>query len=47
MTWLETILGIAPDGGNGMTEAVLAIAAMLVVAGALAARHRWRSRRAQ
>jgi hypothetical protein len=48
MKWLETMLGISPDSGNGATEAVLVLGLALVVGAALAARRRffdkWRTK---
>ncbi len=40
MTWLETIFGISPDGGNGSTEATIVLVAVLLVAAVIA----WRLR---
>ena len=42
MTWIEQISGIAPDGGSGLTELLVAIGAALVVAMIAFARVRWR-----
>jgi hypothetical protein len=48
MNWLEKVLGISPDGGNGATEAAIVIGLALVVAVALAVRVRlgrgWRAK---
>ena len=33
MDWIERVLGISPDGGNGLTELVLLAAIVCLVAG--------------
>jgi len=45
MTWLETLFGISPDGGNGFSEAILVAALVMMlgtVGAALRAVHRRR-----
>lgn len=42
MHWLEAVLGVSPDGGNGMAELTLGLALAAVVASGLAV---WRVRR--
>jgi hypothetical protein len=38
MHWLEAIVGISPDGGNGMAELLIALGIAVAVASGLAAR---------
>ena len=48
MDWIERLLGISPDGGNGSFEALLASlvgVAIIVVAAAVIARRRSRTAR--
>jgi hypothetical protein len=45
MHWIETLLGISPDRGNGVTEGMLVLGAALVVATAVAASSRLARRR--
>jgi hypothetical protein len=48
MNWLETVFGLSPDGGNGATEMLIAVAIALGLAMVLAGRtHRARARRAR
>lgn len=48
MNWLERVLGISPDGGNGATEVAVVLGVALVLALAGAAHKRfargWRAR---
>ena len=44
MNWIEKLMGISPDGGNGVTELTLALALALVLAAAMAAATRRRAR---
>jgi hypothetical protein len=37
MHWIETLLGISPDRGNGVTEAILVLGVALVIASGVAA----------
>jgi len=46
MNWLETVFGISPDGGNGVTELIVAVGVALAFAMAvLRRRHLVRLRR--
>lgn len=46
MNWLETVFGLSPDGGNGTTEMLIAVAIALGLAMVLARRtHLARTRR--
>jgi len=43
MDWIEKIFGISPDGGDGTTEALFVIAAIVIAALVIAGTPRFRA----
>jgi hypothetical protein len=43
--WIEKLIGISPDGGNGLTELVLIAALVCLVAGLVLRRRAGQARR--
>ena len=45
MDWIERLIGISPDGGNGLTELVLLAALVCLIAGMVMRRRAVHARR--
>lgn len=45
MDWIEQVLGISPDGGSGLTEVVLLVALVCLIAGVVLRGRSVRARR--
>ena len=45
MDWIEELIGISPDGGNGLTELVLIAALVCLIAGMVLRRRATAARR--